>query len=121
MTPKRILKSVVPMLTAGLMIASLSGIGHAIDDSTVTRQAMPDGSILTMTVVRLSDNPYIGDPLGNNPMRPKDDAGPALTRQPYPENCMEDRCIRAKTRQLSSTTWQQDRAAGLSLGFSGGE
>ena len=118
MTPKRILKSVVPMLAAALLIGSMSSIGYAIDE---VREAQPDGSILITTKVTMSDSPYVSDPLGNSPMRPKDDAGPALTRQPYPEGCMEDRCIRARQRQLSATTWQQDKASGLALGFGAGE
>jgi hypothetical protein len=62
----------------------------------------------------LSDSPALGDPLGNRPVNSNWDAGPALTQKPYTDDCMEDRCIRAKKRQLGNTTWQQDRASGLS-------
>jgi hypothetical protein len=53
------------------------------------------------------------DPLGSRPVNKEWDAGHPATRQPYDENCTEDRCVRAEQRQLGTTTWQEDRASGL--------
>lgn len=91
--------------------------------STIPGQAPPPVQVIPAEPApyktSLTDTPAVGDPLGRNPVRPKDEAGPALTQKPYPEECSEDRCIRAKQRQLSPTSWQQDRASGLSKSTSG--
>ena len=54
------------------------------------------------------------DPLQGKPVDKGSDAGHPLTQQPYDENCKDDRCIRAEQRQTGTTTWQEDRASGLS-------
>ncbi|HKX11667.1 MAG TPA: hypothetical protein VJP40_00845 [bacterium] len=65
-----------------------------------------------------SDPLAIGDPLGNGPMTAKHDAGPPATHVlAQDSSCQTDTCIRASKRWNSPTTWQQDRATGLSIGW----
>ena len=82
------------------------------DSNTVLRQSTYQGS----------DVPAIGDPLGNGPVTPKHDAGPPLTqRLSYGPDCQNEACARAEMRWSSPTTWQQDRASGLMLGWGNSE
>ncbi len=53
------------------------------------------------------------DPLQGKPVNKEWDAGHPSTQAPYDENCTDDRCVRAKQRQLGTTTWQEDRESGL--------
>lgn len=78
------------------------------DNNTVIRQISYKGS----------DPLAIGDPLGNGPVTAKHDAGPPATHGMSQDNhCQTEACIRAHKRWTSPTTWQQDRASGLSTGW----
>jgi len=112
---------ILSILTCGLLSAALIGISQAKDDSAINRTTTTEGTTVATTTVHESDSPYIGDPLGNGPVTSKANAGPSLTRRPYSDSCSEDRCIRAKQRQLGGTTWQHDRATGLNKGFGAGD
>jgi hypothetical protein len=72
-------------------------------------------------VFRGSDSLAIGDPLEHASMNAMHDAGPPLTqRLPYGHNCSDDACARAERRWGSSgTTWRDDKASGLNLGWGG--
>lgn len=61
-----------------------------------------------------SDVPAEGDPLQGQGVNPQWDAGHPMTQQPYTDDCKDDRCVRAEKRQTGGTTWQEDRASGLS-------
>ena len=62
-----------------------------------------------------SDTLATGDPLGNHAMTPKDNAGPLITQKlNYDDTCQHEACQRAFKRWGMPTTWQQDRATGLS-------
>jgi hypothetical protein len=76
-------------------------------------------TIVRTTSFQGSDSLATGDPLGNNPVTVKDDQGPPLTQQlSYDSTCQNEACSRAFHRWNSSTTtWQHDRATGLSLGW----
>ncbi len=112
---------ILSVMTVGFLSTGWVGISQALEDSTTTHTMTPEGVAVTTTIIHQSDSPYVGDPMGNGPVTARANAGPALTRRPYTEGCREDRCLRAQKRQLSSTTWQQDRASGLSKGFGAGE
>jgi len=101
------------------VISMLSFSGSAL----IAAQAVPDvpaeGSNqatvqTTVETYRSSDPLAIGDPLGNSAMTPKDNAGPLLTQQlSYTDNCQHEACQRAFKRWNLPTTWQQDKASGL--------
>jgi len=58
--------------------------------------------------------PSVSDPYEGKKVTPRDDAGHPLTQKSYEDCEGEDRCIRAKKRQLSETTdWKDDRKSGL--------
>jgi len=85
------------------------------DTTTVT------GPNSTMTSVDYhgTDSLAQGDPLGNNAVSAKDNAGPPSTRHTYEPGCGAETCVRAEKRWGMSTNWRQDRATGLSLGWGG--
>ena len=107
---------ILNLLTAFLISAPLFVAGTAAG-SQVSVQETPNGpnSVLVTTTYSGSDPLAIGDPLGNHPLRPQDDAGPLLTqRLSYDASCQDEACVRARIRWNSPTSWQQDRASGLS-------
>jgi len=90
----------------------------SVDVQTITEQG--PGVTVQKTIVSGSDSPAIGDPLGNSPVTPKHDRGPELTnRLSYDDSCSDEACRRAFIRWNSNTSWQHDRATGLSLGWNG--
>ncbi len=96
-TSEPVLQSSVPQETA-----------IQADSNTIIRQISYKGS----------DPLAIGDPLGNGPVTAKHDAGPPATHGlSYDTNCQSEACARAQKRWTSPTTWQQDRATGLSTGW----
>lgn len=97
-------KYFLPIITTGFLLAT----------SVVFAQTnVKMGSTGEAGSAHQSDVPAEGDPLGNKPLNEKWNAGAPSTQAPYTENCKEDRCVRAKQRQLGNTTWQEDRSSGL--------
>lgn len=76
------------------------------------------GTIVRQITYHGSDPLAVGDPLRNGAVTPKHNAGPPLTQQlSYDQNCQNEACQRALQRWNSNTSWEQDRASGLSLGW----
>ena len=78
---------------------------------TQNKEVMPTGVILNTTTVHGtgSDDLAIGDPYANHAPGPQALAGHPDTQNSYSEECTDDRCTRAKNRQLSSPQWQPEK------------
>ncbi len=81
-----------------------------------TRSQVGANTILRQFTYRGSDVPSVDDPLGNNPVSPRDDAGPPATWHMGGPDCVAT-CARAEQRWMSPTNWRQDRHMGLSTGW----
>ncbi|HKY64579.1 MAG TPA: hypothetical protein VJR29_14325 [bacterium] len=104
--------STIPLARADMPALQSSVVAEEkavqVDSNTILRQISYKGS----------DPLAVGDPLGNGPVTPKHDAGPPLTqRLSYGPDCQDEACARAMKRWNSPTTWQHDRATGLSIGW----
>ena len=78
---------------------------------TKSSEVNPSGVIVETTYVKGegSDTLAIGDPYKNGRLSARALEGPQVTHAPYPKNCQETRCLRAKKRQLSSPNWKPRR------------
>jgi hypothetical protein len=112
--------STILLGTMFLSTPALANTQTALQSSTAVETATQVDSNTTLRQISYqgSDALAVGDPLGNGPMTPKHDAGPPLTqRLSYGAGCQDEACARAERRWSSPTTWQQDRATGLSIGW----
>jgi len=112
----------LPALISALMFSATAwGGGDPVLRASVAEETQISQSpnlVIRQIIYKGSDVPSVDDPLGNNPVSPRDDAGPPATRHlSYDANCVEVACARAERRWSSPTNWRHDRATGLSTGW----
>ena len=96
------------MITATLFALSLAA---AAVKAETTKTTNTEHGVQT-THIYQSDDPAVGDPVGNTTPTSKDERGPTNTQKYCEDGSTDPDCSRAAKRQTSPTTWQQDCAAG---------
>jgi len=94
------------LIAAGLTALSLSAGAETTQTTTTVEKGV------TTTHIHRSDDPAVGDPVGNRGVSAKDDKGPANTQKFCEEGSSDPDCVRAEKRQTSKGTWQDDCATG---------
>jgi hypothetical protein len=113
---RKIILGTLFLATPALADTSQSNLQSTLVEEKIIRE---DANTKVIEVnYKGSDALAISDPVGNSPMNAAHDAGPPLTRVlPYGSSCQNEACHRAEMRWGMNTSWQHDRATGLSLGW----
>jgi len=100
-------------LTFTLAAASLLA-ATALHAETTKTTNVENG--VSTTHVYQTDDPAVGDPVGNRGVTSRDDKGPANTQKFCEKGSTDPDCARAEKRQTSKTTWEEDCASGATKG-----
>ncbi|MFO1463406.1 MAG: hypothetical protein U1F66_06485 [bacterium] len=92
-------------------LALAATLGFSALHAETTKTTNVENGVQTTHIYR-SDDPAVGDPVGNRGVSARDDKGPANTQKFCEEGSSDPDCSRAEKRQTSKTTWQEDCASG---------
>lgn len=90
---------------------TLSVVPGLVWADNTTKTTTVENGVPTTHIYR-SDDPAVGDPVGNRGVSARDDKGPANTQKHCEEGSSDADCARAAKRQTAPTTWQEDCASG---------
>ena len=111
----KIILSTMLLATPALADTSQPTLQSSLSQETIVQEDA--NSRVIQVNYQGSDALAIGDPIAGSSMNAMHDAGPPSTHHSYEPGCQLDTCIRAEKRWGMPTTWQHDRATGLSLGW----